>query len=603
MPCNGASAHIDELQKTRLMNRKQPVAPPSPQKRGARKRNRDRSEEKYDDAEENVSPLPRRKTPRQSNKTLHGKHRKCQEHDDEKSSSASPIVHSAKPHIDRSKPSRGPVFAVQLAYTPRVHKQVVKGTLVRVVTAWHPLLPVGTLGTVQAAHVDGKHVVKWGVPEPNTGTVNEEDHNWACYTQNPITPDQQTQTHPAVQASTPVRTGDAGSTLTPVRLEQHSRHDHLSSSEVRSPYYECDTSSEVSLSTAGATCSRSTSPTCQGVSSPTCYKNDRNNHDIPTALIFDYDDTLLPSSWLCAQGLTIQDKDIIQPDIQEKLEKCADLVILLLQKALDLVGDNNPIIITNAERGWIDLSAERFLPRAVPYLKRCHIMSARSTYEYMTPNFYVWKLSAFHFQLQNYFQCSIPMTARTDESCVFNLADFQKVRPPKSSRIGESSRTERADHTRAEEREVAQNLDEGSRASASMFPGQNSAYGLNEETGEWEFMQMPSYWSITSDDPLCHQLATRMQQGETISEEFTVSMTKQVISFGDSDSERQAAKLACQTLPNCYCKSIKLQEKPSASQLIKELQLLVAQWDVVVSPRASMDLMLQNEEPGDRAHE
>ena len=52
-------------------------------------------------------------------------------------------------------------------------------------------------------------------------------------------------------------------------------------------------------------------------------------------------------------------------------------------------------IITNAGEGWVQYSAEKFLPALVPILKHIHIISARSRYENVTKDYRKWKQYAF----------------------------------------------------------------------------------------------------------------------------------------------------------------------------------------------------------------
>lgn len=52
-------------------------------------------------------------------------------------------------------------------------------------------------------------------------------------------------------------------------------------------------------------------------------------------------------------------------------------------------------IITNAGDGWVQYSAEKFLPAVVPILKHINIISARAKYEGLTKDYRKWKLHAF----------------------------------------------------------------------------------------------------------------------------------------------------------------------------------------------------------------
>jgi len=56
--------------------------------------------------------------------------------------------------------------------------------------------------------------------------------------------------------------------------------------------------------------------------------------------------------------------------------------------------------VTNAETGWVQLSAKKFLPGVVSVLDQVKVLSARSTYETMFPDAPVkWKFCAFQERL------------------------------------------------------------------------------------------------------------------------------------------------------------------------------------------------------------
>ena len=53
-------------------------------------------------------------------------------------------------------------------------------------------------------------------------------------------------------------------------------------------------------------------------------------------------------------------------------------------------------IITNAAEGWVQFSAQKFLPTLVPMLEKITIISARTKYEpYFPGDVTKWKLHAF----------------------------------------------------------------------------------------------------------------------------------------------------------------------------------------------------------------
>lgn len=109
-------------------------------------------------------------------------------------------------------------------------------------------------------------------------------------------------------------------------------------------------------------------------------------------IIFDWDDTLLPSSWLCSEGLRLDTVEI-PLKAQLKLRELEGAVTSILEHGLR---NGEVIIITNAETGWVELSAQKFFPGVVTILTRLQVVSARSMYEHQFPGSPCdWKVQAF----------------------------------------------------------------------------------------------------------------------------------------------------------------------------------------------------------------
>ena len=109
-------------------------------------------------------------------------------------------------------------------------------------------------------------------------------------------------------------------------------------------------------------------------------------------IIFDWDDTLLPTSFLTPGG--VFNENIILSDIdQEKLSTIEHYVSELLNSSVE---KGNVFIITNAGKGWVEYSANRFYPSIKNNLKKIEIISARGEYEKLYPgNSREWKIQAF----------------------------------------------------------------------------------------------------------------------------------------------------------------------------------------------------------------
>lgn len=117
-----------------------------------------------------------------------------------------------------------------------------------------------------------------------------------------------------------------------------------------------------------------------------------------TVNVFDWDDTLLASSYLASKGYRLDAPLELTEDVAEQLSQLEQAVIALLQTAIKSAPT---CIITNAETGWVQLSAAKFIPGVVPLLAQVTIISARSSYEDLYPeNPQAWKLEAFMNQLK-----------------------------------------------------------------------------------------------------------------------------------------------------------------------------------------------------------
>lgn len=66
----------------------------------------------------------------------------------------------------------------------------------------------------------------------------------------------------------------------------------------------------------------------------------------------------------------------------------------MLQKSKE---NGKVLIITNAAEGWVELSAQRFMPHTARVLRKdIEIISARTKFEHVFPgNYQEWKIQAF----------------------------------------------------------------------------------------------------------------------------------------------------------------------------------------------------------------
>jgi len=141
-----------------------------------------------------------------------------------------------------------------------------------------------------------------------------------------------------------------------------------------------------------------------------------------TVIMFDWDDTLLASSFLSARGYRVDcvESPALLSDASDaaQLRAQEQCVVALLTLALSYGTVN---IVTNAETGWVELSAQKFMPAVLPLLSRVNVLSARSTFEPAYPEAPLkWKYYAFHERLRSVFGDAC-MDGRAGEADIASL--------------------------------------------------------------------------------------------------------------------------------------------------------------------------------------
>eukprot|EP00397_Hematodinium_sp_SG-2012_P021249 GEMP01021938.1.p1 GENE.GEMP01021938.1~~GEMP01021938.1.p1 ORF type:complete len:311 (+),score=38.68 GEMP01021938.1:48-980(+) len=107
-----------------------------------------------------------------------------------------------------------------------------------------------------------------------------------------------------------------------------------------------------------------------------------------TVIIFDWDDTLL-----CTSFLNLRHDAAPPPAVQNQLLNIERVGCQLLELALKL---GQTFIITNAMKGWVEYSAIKYVPGLLNTLHKVKIISARGDYEHAFPgNYSEWKIQAF----------------------------------------------------------------------------------------------------------------------------------------------------------------------------------------------------------------
>jgi hypothetical protein len=155
-------------------------------------------------------------------------------------------------------------------------------------------------------------------------------------------------------------------------------------------------------STTQQSSQRSTVPSSQTqqqiANNQTLYNNSEKS---TTVIVFDWDDTLLSSSFLSSRGLRLDSDKSKVAEYENSLHDLEIAIVSVLQQALKY---GQVHIVTNAETGWVQLSAQKFIPGVLPILQQISILSARSTYESRYPDSPLkWKFYAFQDKLMNVF--------------------------------------------------------------------------------------------------------------------------------------------------------------------------------------------------------
>eukprot|EP00425_Heterocapsa_triquetra_P039364 CAMPEP_0195087744 /NCGR_PEP_ID=MMETSP0448-20130528/27502_1 /TAXON_ID=66468 /ORGANISM="Heterocapsa triquestra, Strain CCMP 448" /LENGTH=394 /DNA_ID=CAMNT_0040121337 /DNA_START=115 /DNA_END=1296 /DNA_ORIENTATION=+ len=117
-----------------------------------------------------------------------------------------------------------------------------------------------------------------------------------------------------------------------------------------------------------------------------------------TVLIFDWDDTILPSSWVQRHGLRLDEASEVLDWQLEQLAEVASVAAETLRIAKQF---GTVVLVTNAERGWIELSCQKFMPQLMPLLETVRIVSARTSYKSAVCVSPIdWKLRAFEAEIR-----------------------------------------------------------------------------------------------------------------------------------------------------------------------------------------------------------
>lgn len=118
------------------------------------------------------------------------------------------------------------------------------------------------------------------------------------------------------------------------------------------------------------------------------------------AIIFDWDDTICPSSFVDRYKIERMEK--LPRNFQRLFEEITRLTERVLREASKY---GEVILITNSDEGWVKYSCERYLPRLLPVLEGYRIVSARTLYERFYPGQPLcWKAAAFAHEVNELYE-------------------------------------------------------------------------------------------------------------------------------------------------------------------------------------------------------
>jgi hypothetical protein len=108
-------------------------------------------------------------------------------------------------------------------------------------------------------------------------------------------------------------------------------------------------------------------------------------------VVLDYDDTLLPSSWLKSQSYG----DFTETPSTDMLAYCEMVAKSVAELINEAKNHAEVIIVTNASNGWVQESCKIYMPSIHELICSLKIVSAQHIYRLLTPSTYLWKRYAF----------------------------------------------------------------------------------------------------------------------------------------------------------------------------------------------------------------
>jgi len=335
-----------------------------------------------------------------------------------------------------------------------------------------------------------------------------------------------------------------------------------------------------------------------------------------TLIIIDWDDTLFPSSYLSSLDVDYDTK-IIPQCLMDRIFILETHVLDMLNFVISKVGERRVCIITNAEKGWITLSGQKFMPRLLQRIYKCKMLSARSTFEPFAPSSgpLEWKVLAFHMVAEMLFGARFPkpvvhvMKPREivsvekrawcemygdddsfdDDSSETLSEDCDTIQDVVIDHLDDSKcLTETVDDFTDTSSEYGQ--DSGCynvgrqglslSATAAGIHSHNSSSSLRSQSASREFFNSPNKtqtFYLPSDEiikfpevPTNYLEHSGFDYVPAEDANKVLRVRKYMVSLGDSLAEKLATQHVANAIPNTLPKTVKYMERPNIDQLVSQ---------------------------------
>lgn len=126
---------------------------------------------------------------------------------------------------------------------------------------------------------------------------------------------------------------------------------------------------------------------------PCIISNILPNRNKKTLYIYDWDNTLYPSTYIA--------ENILNDNEKQKITQIEKIIIDLLNQSLK---HGIVYIITNANKSWVEQCILKHYPELPKKVPPVHIISARESYQNITPDSILWKVYTFQHYLSFFSQ-------------------------------------------------------------------------------------------------------------------------------------------------------------------------------------------------------